>query len=109
MQYTLFVDKGNNSNLVKNILLKRPWLVETTQPYNFHIRWKPTSKDIPFSSLTNLNSLKKSLVNHLENHKELTIKTRLYNNLKQFCQKKNIKIDEFVPKTFIISLDGSTF
>ena len=46
------------------------------------------------------------MVNHLENHKEISIKTRLYNNLKNFCKKKSIKIDEFVPKTFIINLDS---
>lgn len=46
------------------------------------------------------------MVNHFEEHKELSSKTKLLKNLLQICRKEQIFIFDIVPITFVIDFDS---
>lgn len=47
-------------------------------------------------------------INHLEHHHEISNKNKLHENLKNYCQRVKLNMDDFVPVTFTINLDSST-
>ncbi|KAL4486427.1 hypothetical protein ABPG72_018381 [Tetrahymena utriculariae] len=106
VQFTYIVEKGNNSQIVKRILNKRDWWAEAQNSYSsYHFRWKPTSSGIKFDDIIFTPS-KKQMVNHIENHIEISCKSKLYNNLKN--SHKN-EIDQLVPKTFLLNIESENY
>ncbi|EAR86113.2 tubulin-tyrosine ligase family protein (macronuclear) [Tetrahymena thermophila SB210] len=106
VQFTYIVEKGNNSQIVKRILNKRDWWAEAQNSYSsYHFRWKPTSSGIKFDDIMFTPS-KKQMVNHIENHVEISCKSKLYNNLKN--SHKN-EIDQLVPKTFLLNIESENY
>ena len=74
-KYKFVVGKSNNCSLIRHILLTRASWVERCKGlnfYNFDFMWKPTAEMINFSSLYRHGG--RNLVNHFENHRNLSSK-----------------------------------
>lgn len=83
------VQNGNNHEVVRRVLKKRPWLVEAiTAKQVCNIRWKPTSQGLKYDELNQNGRL--MIVNHLEHHAEITQKAKLYQNVRQYCRVQSI-------------------
>ena len=92
-QYVYIVDNGNNSDLVRNILRKRSWMIEAPQHFsNYHFKWKPTSYNLKYDELGK-KPINKKCYNHLEFHHEITDKSKLFQNLKIYCKVKIFLLD----------------
>jgi hypothetical protein len=66
--------KGNNSKLVKQVLLTRDHWAELEQQHNtlYQFKWAPVSRYINFEQLGAHGQ--KKIVNHIEKHELLTTK-----------------------------------
>lgn len=92
IQYIFVVQNGNNHEVVRRVLKKRPWLVEAiTAKQVCNIRWKPTSQGLKYDELNQNGRL--MIVNHLEHHAEITQKAKLYQNVRQYCRMHKINSD----------------
>ncbi|CAI2376333.1 unnamed protein product [Moneuplotes crassus] len=90
--------KGNNSNVIERCMKLRPGWEQTVQfDTMFNFKWQQTSHGIRFDQLS-ING-KKQLVNHLENHAQITTKDCLFKNL---CEHLDKTVFEYVPMTFCI-------
>ena len=49
------------------------------------------------------------LVNHYENHSELTNKQSLYTNLLNYCKENQKNIRDLMPQTFVIDFESKNF
>lgn len=78
--------KGNNSALVKKVLLSRSHWAELEEKHItlFHFKWAPVSRFINYEQLDNYGQ--KKLVNHIQGHSRLTTKDQLYINMHKFCE-----------------------
>jgi Tubulin-tyrosine ligase family len=107
LKYLIF--KGNNSELIKDTMKKREQWVEgyycITSTVSFI--WQPTSTGIKFDRLKPY--LPVQLINHFENHFELSNKINLYRNLSKYCKDDNISIKTIVPETFALESKSQTF
>lgn len=76
-QYKYIVLKGNNSNLVREALMRRPWWTPTAEhDTQFNFKWKQTCHELHYN-LLNRDSSTKQMVNHFEYNRELTTKPGL--------------------------------
>ncbi|CAI2376791.1 unnamed protein product [Moneuplotes crassus] len=92
--------KGNNSNVIERCMKLRPGWEQTAQfDTMFNFKWQQTSQGIKFNQLS--TNGKKQLVNHMENHAQITTKDNLFKNL---CENLDKKVFEYVPMTFCIEL-----
>ena len=101
--------KGNNSGIIKEAMKRRDQWVEgfycVTSTVNFI--WQPTSTGIKFDKLKGY--FPTQLLNHFENHFELSNKIFLYKNLAKFCKDNQMSVFSIVPNTFIIETTPSNF
>jgi hypothetical protein len=76
---------GNNSKLIKESLERRDWWQET-HPFSslFNFKWKPDSHGIRFDRLN--PSTTKQLINHFENHYNISEKDYLFKNIRGFAE-----------------------
>ena len=96
---------GNASYLVENCMKHRinwikPFSVVSTL-YNF--KWQELSYGIDYSSLGCFQNIKQ-IVNHFENHFVISNKAKMFINLLNYCEKRNISIFKYVPFTIIFNL-----
>ncbi|CAD8151471.1 unnamed protein product [Paramecium octaurelia] len=105
-QTFFYVGEGNNGELVRQILSKRPNFQEQRTPFNAHLIWKQSNKYFNYFQLGQLKS-KKVTINHLEHHYVITNKNNLFHSLENYCNKTKMNMDDLVPKTFIINLDSA--
>ncbi|KAL4466032.1 hypothetical protein ABPG74_004269 [Tetrahymena malaccensis] len=100
--YTCYFQKGNNSGLVRRVLLTRSnWRESPVYSSNLNFRWHPFSKGIKFESLS---LHKKRIVNHFEFHAEITTKNGIIKNIGRYCSDRGLNIFDFTPTTFLFSL-----
>ena len=96
---------GNASYLVENCMKHRinwikPFSVVSTL-YNF--KWQELSYGIDYGSLGTFNNIKQ-LVNHFENHFVISNKAKMFINLLNYCERRNISIFKYVPFTIVFNL-----
>ncbi len=46
------------------------------------------------------------MINHFEYHSELSLKSKLFENMKTYCQHHHININEIIPTSFILDLES---
>ena len=52
--YKFIVASGNNSNLIRLAMLRRPWWIEIQACHSmFNLKWQPCSSNINFKQLSN--------------------------------------------------------
>lgn len=102
--YRWLLAKGNNSELVKRVMLTRPsWvLMQPDKTSLFDFKWSPHSAHIKFDLLNKHGQ--KSAANHLEFHGCLTQKDQLFTNLKKMCELNHKDVLDYQPLTFVIDL-----
>ncbi|EGR27116.1 tubulin-tyrosine ligase family protein, putative [Ichthyophthirius multifiliis] len=108
----MLIGKGNNSELVRNILLQREKFGEANQFFSeVNIQWQPWSRHINNynSRTTNISQINKKICNHFEFHDELTQKNNLVQNLKQYCLENKKDVFQITPLTFEINIDSKYF
>jgi len=105
--FKYFVGKGNNDQIIRQVMLKRYWWKENMNGL-LHFMWQPTSSGIPFSSL-NTNKNLRQMANHFEGHASITTKTGLIKNLGSFCEKNKIDLFSITPITFVIDLHDPNY
>ncbi|CAI2373826.1 unnamed protein product [Moneuplotes crassus] len=91
-KYKYIVTPGNNSNLIREAMQQRNWWVEIPNVDSaFNFKWQPVSFRMKFRKLSQKNPITQ-VVNHFENHRCLTEKSSMFNNLQNHCEfiKKNI-------------------
>ena len=96
---------GNASYLVENCMKHRvnwikPFSVVSTL-YNF--KWQELSYGIDYHSLGCFPNIKQ-LVNHFENHFVISNKAKMFINLLNYCEKRNISVFKYVPFTIVFNL-----
>ena len=121
-QYKYVVLKGNNSNLVRDALMRRPWWTPTVDhDTQFNFKWKQTCHDLHYH-LLNRDSANKQMVNHFEFNRELTTKPGLLRydsqissypfdidgirNLMAYMERKDLNVFDVMPVTFFIKPGG---
>ncbi|KAL4455740.1 hypothetical protein ABPG74_003150 [Tetrahymena malaccensis] len=107
-----YIGKGNNSEIVRRILETRVLLQEVDEVYpEVNFEWHPFSRPIQFSKLGTKGEvqLTKKVVNHFEYHHEITTKSNLVKNMKNYCAENKLDVFEFTPITFEINIDSNSF
>ena len=101
---------GNNGKLIKSCLLTRPnWeeLPDDKKKHDCNLLWTPLSIQINFHFHKYIEN--SQIVNHFENHKELTNKRNAFINLLKYCELNSINLFSFYPLTIIIPLNNDNF
>ncbi|CDW88442.1 ttl domain containing protein [Stylonychia lemnae] len=91
--------KGNNAKLVQRVLSNRYWWTEMStysKPPQF--KWSPCSIKADFPKMNSY----KQIINHFENHREITRKDELLINLTHYFSNQNLNVFDYVPVTFQI-------
>ena len=99
---------GNNAKLIDLVMQSRNdiWEKVPTSHYKYcDMIWAPTTRNIDFKT----SQIMHSFVNHIPLSDELSNKMRLYANLIQHCEKKNIDVYRIFPFTIILTLSHYTF
>lgn len=103
--YKYIIMKGNNSEVIKACMEHRPdWEEIPSFSTIFNFKWQPFSRGIKFDLLS-ING-QKQLVNHFENHCEITTKDRLFTNLKEYSESE---VFNYVPLTFLVEAKSDNF
>lgn len=99
---------GNNSQLVRRCFEKRSsyWKESPSFSTVFQFKWQPFSKGLHFELLS---ESQKQMVNHFENHAEITTKDKLFLNLFAHGEAKRINVFDYVPLTFVLEVDSESF
>ena len=98
---------GNNGQLIKRVMAEtRSYLwveMGNNQQSHYHFRWAPVSRQINFERLS-LNF--GQMVNHFENHQEITTKNELFKNLKQYSDERGQNAFHTIPLTFCLKVSA---
>lgn len=70
----------------------------------FNFKWQPVSHGLKFRELEALSGVKQ-FVNHLENHKEISTKSRLFESMKKYWESIKTNVFDVIPLTFYIDID----
>jgi hypothetical protein len=100
-----FVAPGNNSELVKNLLKNRWWMIQLSESEsksaNFY--WSPWKKESFTSTMTsNLTNGIPKLCNHLPQNYQLGNKKDLYWNMKRYFSSVSMSYTNYMPLTYNI-------
>jgi hypothetical protein len=68
----------------------------------FNFKWQPTSYGIKYQNLSQHGC--KQLINHVQGHEAFTTKDQLYLNLKNFAEKADFNLYDFIPLTCLLDL-----
>ena len=96
---------GNASYLVEKCMKHR---VNWIKPFSvvsslYNFKWQELSYGIDYNSLGCFPNTKQ-LVNHFENHFVISNKAKMFINLLNYCEKRNISVFKYVPFTIIFNL-----
>ena len=107
--YRYTMTKGNNSSLVKRVLLTRDYWLELEQQHLtlYSFKWAQVSRFINYEQLGAHGQ--KKLVNHLECHHLLTTKDQLYLNMYRYCETNKINVFQYLPVQFVLDLSAKNF
>eukprot|EP00347_Sterkiella_histriomuscorum_P006796 403351400 len=109
LPYKFIIKEGNNHWIIRRILSTRltnqdmtqvQW--EETSNYDslFNFKWQPFSSGLKYDFLSKYGL--KQMVNHIQGHENLTTKDLIFSNMKQYCDKVNLNVFDFLPLTFIL-------
>ena len=101
---------GNNGQLIERCILTREnWekLPKNKKNHESNLLWTPLSIQINYNFHKAIEE--SHIVNHFENHKQLTNKRNAFINLLKYCESNNINLFSFYPLTIIISLNNDCF
>ena len=101
---------GNNGQLIERCILTRDnWekLPKDKKNHETNLLWTPISIQINYNFHKAIEE--SHIVNHFENHKQLTNKRNVFINLLKYCEANNINLFSFYPLTIIISLNKDYF
>ena len=105
---------GNNENLIRKCFKHREnWeeikYLNLNNKKNCNLIWSPLSNSINFEILNEKKENFKQIVNHFENHNQLTNKLNLFINLLKFCENNNQNLFNFFPLTFPIQFGSINY
>ncbi|EAS03760.2 tubulin-tyrosine ligase family protein (macronuclear) [Tetrahymena thermophila SB210] len=107
-QFTYVVEPGNNSELIKKILMKRSWITEMKQnSTSWNFKWKPTSSGLHYDELTKIGTKKQS-TNHIQFHSEISSKAKLFTNLTYYAKTVDEQAQFIIPSSFLLNLDSES-
>ena len=91
-KYKFIVVNGNNSNIVRKCMRLRSERWEETNSFDklYNFKWQPVSWGINFE--VNNSFGVRQLVNHIANHRILTTKDNLFENIVAYCDTKKINV-----------------
>ena len=72
----------------------------------FNFKWKQISNGIDYNSLGKYGAMKQ-IVNHFENHFDLTNKANMFINLLEYCENHRISVFKYVPFTIVFDLKNT--
>ena len=101
---------GNNSSLVERCILTRPnWrkIKDSRLTISCNFIWTELSQEIDFP-LHN-ETCYSQIVNHFENHYEISNKKNLFINLLKYCENNQLNLFSFYPLTIILNLNKDYF
>ena len=100
--YVYLILQGNASYLIKNCMCHRINWKEafSSATYLFNFKWQQISFGIDYNSLGCITNTKQ-LVNHFENHFDLTNKANMFLNLMEYCEKRKLSVFKYVPFTIV--------
>jgi len=101
---------GNNGQLIERcILTRKNWekLPKDKKNHESNLLWTPLSIQINYNFHKAIEE--SHIINHFENHKQLTNKRNAFINLMKYCESNNINLFSFYPLTIIISLSNDFF
>ena len=99
---------GNASYLIKNCMChRRKWKsLHSKASTLFNFKWKQISNGIDYNSLGKYGAMKQ-IVNHFENHFDLTNKANMFINLLEYCENHRISVFKYVPFTIVFDLKNT--
>ena len=109
-KYYYLILPGNNSALVEKCLLTRPcWrkIKNNNNTIKCNFIWTEISQEINFPSHNDASLAQ--IVNHFENHNEISNKKNLFINLLKYCVYNQIDLFSFYPLTIILSFNKEYF
>ena len=109
-KYYYLILPGNNSALVEKCLLTRPcWrkIKNNNNTIKCNFIWTELSQEINFPSHNDASLAQ--IINHFENHNEISNKKNLFINLLKFCVYNRIDLFSFFPLTIILSFNKEYF
>ena len=109
-KYYYLILPGNNSALVEKCLLTRPcWrkIKNNNNTIKCNFIWTELSQEINFPSHNDASL--SQIINHFENHNEISNKKNLFINLLKYCVYNKIDLFSFFPLTIILSFNKEYF
>ena len=109
-KYYYLILPGNNSALVEKCLLTRPcWrkIKNNNNTIKCNFIWTELSQEINFPSHNDASLAQ--IINHFENHNEISNKKNLFINLLKYCVYNRIDLFSFFPLTIILSFNKEYF
>ena len=111
------IEKGNNSELIKKCFEYRlNWsdyrkTDSSITENDLNFMWTPTSNLINYNLLSSdeIENKNITMANHFENHNQISNKLKMFFNLIEYTENKNIDIFSFIPLTIIIEYESDKF
>jgi hypothetical protein len=103
-RYTFFVGPGNNGELVKRTIGRRPWWKECTnrEAVDWNLFWVQV-RDKKAADEAKRRNKGNQFLNHLEGLTDMCDKSKLFQNLKSYCHRMKRNLFDIVPNTYIIT------
>ena len=78
-----------------------------TDQINFS--WTSTIRGVKFRGRIREGLFNRQIINHFENHNEISSKMKLFQNTVETCEKNGLNVFNFMPLTFVFNLDDLSF
>lgn len=103
-RYTFYVGPGNNGELVKRTIGRRPWWKECTnrEAVDWNLFWVQV-RDKKAAEEAKRRNKGNQFLNHLEGLTDMCDKSKLFQNLKSYCHRTKRNLFDIVPNTYIIT------
>ena len=110
------IDKGNNMKLIKQCFEHRTnWMDyrktdSSITEADLNFMWCPTSNLINYNLLSNEPDNKNlTMSNHFEHHGQISNKLKMFINIMEYTENRNIDIFSFIPLTIVIEYENNKF
>ena len=110
------IDKGNNMKLIKQCFEHRTnWMDyrktdSSITEADLNFMWCPTSNLINYNLLSNEPDNKNlTMSNHFEHHGQISNKLKMFVNIMEYTENRNIDIFSFIPLTIVIEYENNKF
>ena len=110
------IEKGNNMKLIKQCFEYRTNWMDYRKTDNsitesdLNFMWCPTSNLINYNLLSNEPDNKNlTMSNHFEHHGQISNKLKMFINIMEYTENRNIDIFSFIPLTIVIEYENNKF